>query len=437
MDNRPGESYTLVPEHISKSVARLVGAFVALGISAIIVQLHTGSLSHNISFSFTDRPYSVDNWSVEAQVDTVAYTSPDLHNNSPRQASPGTIQEQSVSDNIPQNDMPWEYMLWTSEEFASWEDSLDADQLYDYIRVRIVQHLWEQGYNNFRRKPWGSVNSRSIQLSTGYYENGDPMGYELRISQDPWVDDIDIWLASWYAQMRQENHRDARLTPQERQERDAVYAFTSTRQLQLMGYEVVSHRSRIAEDEAYRRHNIQQALDTLGHVRVINSWTLSFMDAIDFDRQQRTRYRYGNGIVNGEIVALYGWGICGASTAIYQGMVTNTALDIQARNHSKRYTDLYSASINGNIITTPGIDATVYSTTIDVKLTNTAPYPVILVSNFDGEYGSKEEVFTLSQPQDRGSLRFIRSYTNTSGSHRCYVRSINDTPRHVCYHTVQ
>jgi|GEM_PF-2987886 len=50
----------------------------------------------------------------------------------------------------------------------------------------------------------------------------------------------------------------------------------------------------------------------------------------------------------------YGGGICGSSTALYQGILTNTALDItKQRNHTRWYGDLYPAVINGEMITTP------------------------------------------------------------------------------------
>jgi vancomycin resistance protein YoaR len=44
----------------------------------------------------------------------------------------------------------------------------------------------------------------------------------------------------------------------------------------------------------------------------------------------------------------------------------------------------------------PGIDSTIYSPNLDLKVTNTASYPILMVMNYDGEYGATEEIFTMS-----------------------------------------
>jgi vancomycin resistance protein YoaR len=51
---------------------------------------------------------------------------------------------------------------------------------------------------------------------------------------------------------------------------------------------------------------------------------------------------------------MYAGGLCGASTALYQGILTNTALEVTERYpHTKRYTDLYDSVIDGKSINVP------------------------------------------------------------------------------------
>jgi vancomycin resistance protein YoaR len=76
-------------------------------------------------------------------------------------------------------------------------------------------------------------------------------------------------------------------------------------------------------------------------------------------------------------------------------LITNTALKLKARNHSKRFTNLYAATINGVKITTPGVDATVFAGSTDLVITNTSDHPVIIVLNYNGNYGGIEEVMSL------------------------------------------
>jgi len=56
------------------------------------------------------------------------------------------------------------------------------------------------------------------------------------------------------------------------------------------------------------------------------------------------------------------------------------------RNHSKRYKNLYTATIDGERQALPGVDATIYSPSLDLVLTNTKSYPIILAMNYDGTY---------------------------------------------------
>jgi vancomycin resistance protein YoaR len=74
---------------------------------------------------------------------------------------------------------------------------------------------------------------------------------------------------------------------------------------------------------------------------------LQYLRDIEFDGGPRKTYKYGLSIIGDEEIPDYGGGICGSSTALYQGILTNLALDItQRRSHTRRYSDLYPATIN-------------------------------------------------------------------------------------------
>ena|GEM_PF-4944846 len=100
---------------------------------------------------------------------------------------------------------------------------------------------------------------------------------------------------------------------------------------------------------------------------------------------------------------------------MYQGILTNTALDVTKRRaHSRRYSDLYPATINDNFVTIPGNDSVLYGPSLDLHFTNTRSYPIVIIANYDGTDGGEEQVFSLGRMQDRGSMEFVSSYTTTS-----------------------
>jgi vancomycin resistance protein YoaR len=68
---------------------------------------------------------------------------------------------------------------------------------------------------------------------------------------------------------------------------------------------------------------------------------------------------------------------------------------------------MYSAVINGTKITTPGVDSTVYDGSPDLVFKNVSRHPMLVISNFNGGYGSMESNFTLGFPDDEGSLEYI------------------------------
>ncbi len=229
-----------------------------------------------------------------------------------------------------------------------------------------------------------------------------------------------------------------------------IYLWKTTDDLKELWFEVVSSRYRVNKDPAYRRHNIVTAFKYLWHIKVLNPGAhFTFLGSIQYDESKRVNYKEWLAIVDDEEIPVYGWGICGGSTAAYQWVVTNTALSIKWRNHSKRFTNLYTATINGTKISTPGIDATVFAGSTDLTITNTSDHPIIIALNFNGSYGGVEEVLSLWQPQDRWSLEYKwyssstrnvtkkdpktkRKYTEKVKT-SCYTRSINGKNKTSCY----
>lgn len=202
----------------------------------------------------------------------------------------------------------------------------------------------------------------------------------------------------------------------------------NTADLEALGYQVVSSRYRTNYDAAYRRHNIITAFKFLGHIRVLNPGeSIRYLKDAQFDERGRKNYKNGLAIVSNDEISVYGGGICGGSTAAYQGFLTNTALDLGARNHSRWFSDLYTATINGKKITTPGIDATVYARSLELVVKNISDHPVVLIMNYNGQRGGIEEIMTLGLESDKGSLEFV----GKKGS--CYTRKINGKNKTSCY----
>lgn len=225
-----------------------------------------------------------------------------------------------------------------------------------------------------------------------------------------------------------------------------LYLFKNQWDLESLGYEIVSSRTRTNNDKDYRRFNIMTAFAKMGNVFVLNpGQEIRYLRDIEFDNGPRLNYQFWLSIIGDEEISDYGWGICGSSTAVYQGILTNTALDItKSRAHSRRYSDLYPAVINGELITTPWLDSALYGPSLDLYFTNIREYPVIIIANYDGSDGGEEQVFSLARRDDRGSFEFVSSfptsYTEPDGAvvrGGCYTWSVNGEERRSCYKKVQ
>ena len=216
-----------------------------------------------------------------------------------------------------------------------------------------------------------------------------------------------------------------------------INLFQSYEDLQVLWYVITSSRSRINRDTAARRHNISQSFEQIWPTRVINiNEKFTFLDKSNYDPGEQKLYQKWYVIKWDEEIPEYGGWICWASTAIYQWIVSNRAIwVIQARSHSNRYRNLYPATIDGIYIKTPGIDSTVYAWSLDLVFRNISDYPIILVTNYDGVFKSKEDVFVLSMPADKGSIQFVKQYKKWKLD--CYDWLINTKKRSSCFKAIK
>ncbi len=314
------------------------------------------------------------------------------------------------------------------------------------LRRMLISQLITNGFDGFAQRPFASSDA-SWMITTD-------KSSEVRVSSPIFAQDaLDRYLADAWASVELWTTVDVEFTIPPRlykQRKGNVFLFKTTEDLQALWYQLVSHRERTNNDDAYRRTNIAQAFDQIGHVRVLNPGDeISYMQDSNFDPYQEELYEYGFAIFNDEEIEDYGWGLCGGSTAIYQGIVTNRSLSRPAlRNHSKWYHHLYNATIDGQWIDTPGIDSTIYSNSLDLRMKNISQHPIILVLNYEGWTGESEEVFTIGYASDKWSITYVgsRPYhaslsTKWWGSKKvvgqCHTWNINGENRESCYKEIK
>lgn len=304
------------------------------------------------------------------------------------------------------------------------------------IRQIVVNSLVANKFPRFAIKPYGS--------SAWLYQDGDGA---LVVDTITMIDDLDRMLLQRWKQQREKNASEVvlYLTPSDIKKLATVYLFKNKDDLDRLGYGISSSRQRINTDKWYRRHNITTAFHQIWPVRILLPWeTISFLKESHFDINDQTLYLSGKVIVSdNDDVDEYGGGLCGAATAMYQWTVTNLWLQQKLRNHSKWFKSLYTATIDGVTEKTPGIDATIYSPNLDYTITNTRPYPLIIVMNYDGSYKGMESVFTLWKEGDKGWISFLKKRTQkmklaTKGWEKtvngsCYKRDINGKITEKCY----
>lgn len=327
---------------------------------------------------------------------------------------------------------------WSVEFVRSWWSTTET------LRGQIIEWLTNQWFT------WRSTHPYSWYVTNGL------MSYQwswIVLWQDNTnLDVLDEWIEDTLTVLNKEWVFENRLwiEPSLRTTRENILLFKNQNDLEELWYEVISTRRRISTDTEYRRKNIAQSFALIGHVRVIPpSGDLRFMAAAQYDGITRENYEYGYVVVGNQEKIDYAWWICGASSAIYQWIVSNWSLQTpRVRNHTRWYWYLYNAYIDGKLVTTPWIDSAVFDGSLDLELVNTASHPIILVMNYDGTLWWVEEVFTIGRVEDKQDVKFVSSYpitytwpswiwtwtTTTEGG--CYTRMIGDEEVKRCYRKV-
>ncbi len=323
------------------------------------------------------------------------------------------------------------------------QQSQQATLLHAF-RIQSLQVLIDKWFSGFVTMPFGPGNDfvhlTGSQLYPSYPDYYVTSGISVQ-------DDLDVLLLkkieevyahrSRFGKFSEPSFEEITRTDEDFQQLKTVYLFKTEQDLKDLGYVVSSYRTRINDDAARRSQNIMISYRNIGNVRVLNpQQQLSFMDEIHYDP---ATHNWKKDTVSGLAIMwgvsnVKGGGICGASRGINAAIITNKAFDIITRyNHTKTWKYLYQNEINGKEYRIPGLDVAVYrmwGNQKDFVFKNIREYPVVLVMNYDGTKGGKEELFVLSKEQDRGELNYIWHQGN------CYTREANGEQFRSCYNLV-
>lgn len=323
-------------------------------------------------------------------------------------------------------------------------NSSTQDLFFQTLRIQAVQQLIDKKFDHFVTMPFGPGND-NIHLS-GSTSYPDFPSYTVHTGIQ-YIDDLDTLLEKkiqsmdsarpFYVSLAKYSVDHFFLDNEEITQLQKVYLFKNDADIKALGYVVSSYRTRVNNDDAWRKDNIAISYRNIGNVRVLNTQQqLSFMDEIHYDSKAKNRKRdtvSGLAIMWG-VTSVKGWGICGASRGINTVLLTNKAFEISQRyNHTRTYKNMYDNEINGQQFWIPGLDVAVYrmgGSQKDFIFKNIREYPVVLVMNYDGTSGWTEELFVLSKETDRGTLEYIGKKGN------CYTWEANGVPFRSCYSSV-
>ncbi len=133
--------------------------------------------------------------------------------------------------------------------------------------------------------------------------------------------------------------------------------------------------SRFAGSIASRVHNVNLAATRLNGVLVEPGQTFSFDDAVG-DISVYSGYQQAYIISGGKTILGDGGGVCQVSTTIFRAAM-NAGLPIIERNAHAYRVHYYEEDA------LPGLDATVYSPTVDFKFKNDAPGSILIQTHID------------------------------------------------------
>lgn len=359
-------------------------------------------------------------WATIINTNTGRYLRPEIQKDTPL--------TDNTNDGKPAIDIP------NTDIINTFQTSNNYQEAHAQIRILFLQQMISKGFARFVSKPFQDANEKFVLLTNTWFADFVLLeDIQLTDSLDALINkkigQYKNMISNWVVPSGLYFTQDEYATLHD------VYMFKSNEDLYKLWYELVSYRYRTNKDAEYRRHNISLAFSKIGNIRVINpNETFSFQDTIR-DTDQSTpewKFKAGPAIVEGKIVNLYGWWLCGASTAFYQWILTNTALEITQRSpHTKRYASLYDSFVNGEAINMPGLDSTVFTTAKDIKIINKRTYPLIVVLNYDGSVWWTEEVFSLAKISDKWSLVY-----KGKSKKKCYIREVNGEDVSSCYQQI-
>lgn len=340
------------------------------------------------------------------------------------------------------NPSSWNTLIWNNMYTISDDTLVFSPQ--QHSRSLFVRQLINQWFTWFVTIPYPSSGNNAL-ISSGIWNI-----YTVS-TIITWTDMLDTYLEDIQKKNTFSGKQIFTIPKSEWWNRTGIYLFKNTGDLSDIGYQVISHRSRHNTDKEYRRYNISKSFELFHHVQIIlPGETFTFLDAAQYDEYEQKNYKIWYVIVDWKEIKEYGGGICGASTAIYQWILTNRSLErTHLRPHTKRFSSLYPATINGEYITTPGIDSAIYAGQIDLHFRNISKHPTILVANYDGDYNGEEQVFSLWYSYEQGSFKFLhggyirhdepaKEWTGINSIRWwCYTWDINGEEKRSCYQEVQ
>lgn len=377
-----------------------------------------GAQGNNQLFDVNNLPTIKDIYSLDAMIQQLPFVVTrntsllvSFHHSAPDTQNIYQIDTQKISD-----------LLSQSQNF---------DELYQKMRIDIVDFLMSTGYMNFNVQPYQDGNYAIVVQSWDFKFIKNITDHD---ALDILLEDILSGFKNDFENIKKFgdtlDFKEIGISPKQYSELWTLFMFKNEQDLRDLWYELISWKSRKNVDREYRRHNIMAAFYNIGNVRLIlPDETFDLAYEIHYrPNQGDIMYMSGYATFGAGARMVYGGWLCGVATALYQGTLTNLGFQLlEYSAHSTYYRDLFNAEINGTRVSTPGLDATIYSPRYNLQIKNIRNYPIITVFNFGWGESDEELVFTLSKAQDRGSFEFVWKRG------MCFTWNINGTNQTNCY----
>ena len=313
--------------------------------------------------------------------------------------------------------------------------SQSFEEFYQKIRIDIIKFLLESWYMNFNTQPYQEGNYAIVVQSWDFMVMKD-------ITEHDGLDTVLYDALSWFnanfndikTYERIMNFKPISISSDTYANLWTLFLFKNEQDIRDLWYELISWKSRANIDRDYRRHNIMAAFQNIGNVRLIlPGETFNLAREIHYHPDHGdVMYMSGYATFGAGSKLVYGGWLCGVATALYQGSLTNLWFQIlEYSAHSTYYRNLFNAEINGTRVSIPWLDATIYAPRYNLQLKNIREYPIVIVFNFGWWESDKEEVFTLSKPQDKWSFEFVWRRG------MCYTWKINGKYQTNCYEYIK